>query len=114
LFRSNRDEDDVGPGIGEDRLDLLAPAEHGHPLQAAPHEPGVVVDEADDLLSGSLAQLAQQASPAAAGPDDQGSPAALPVLETAERPEERPLGEAGGADEQDRERRVDHVDALRE
>src|SRR5438132_4348505 len=68
----DRDQDDVGPRPGEHALDVAQAAEHRHALHAAPAQARVVVDEADHLRAGSLAELAKQAADAASGADEQG------------------------------------------
>src|SRR5205823_12387807 len=75
---------------------------------------GVVVHEPADVLARGLAQLAQEASPAAAGADDERPPLALATFQHRERPEERPLAQARRADEDRAEEPVDDEDALRE
>src|SRR3954454_19435065 len=90
----NRDEHSVGLRFREYRLDLQQASEHRHSLKPAAGEPLVVVDDPDDLLSGRLAQLAQQASPAAAGADDQGPLAVGAPCQRGDGPHEAALPEA--------------------
>ena len=72
----DRDEDDVRREPADRPADLVEAADDRDALDAAPAQPRVVVDEADDPLARRLAQLAEQAAAAAAGADDE--VAALP------------------------------------
>ena len=94
------------------RSTLERAAEHGHALEAGACADRVVVDEADDLLARGLAQLAQQAPPAAAGADDQRLPA--PPTGTTRAARRAALPEARRTDEHRADQRVDHEHALRE
>src|SRR6516162_5521189 len=59
------DEDDVGVDAVEHGVDLVEAAEDGYALETAAAQARVVVHEADDLLAGGLAQLAEEAAAAA-------------------------------------------------
>src|SRR5262249_31867264 len=84
-----RDQHDVRPRLREYLRDLVEAAEHRHALHAPPPQLRIVVDEADDVLARSLAQLAQEAAAASARTDDERAPPRLPVLDRAERVVER-------------------------
>src|SRR5215468_8613375 len=100
--------------LGQHALDLEQPTQHGHTLQAPPREPRVVVDEADDLLAGGLAEFAQQAAAAAPGADDERAPPLAAPGEGRNGPYEAALPEARRADDDDAHERVDDEDAARE
>src|SRR6266498_5408257 len=90
----NRHEDAVGSCTREDRLDLHQTAEYRHALEPPSCQARVVVDEPDDLLTGCLPQLTEQAAAAASRADDQGPPPAAPARQRRDRANESPLPEA--------------------
>src|SRR5205814_4809445 len=94
--------------------DLVDRARHPGPLDAAAPEGGVVVDEADHVLSRRLAQLAEQAPSAPPGTDDHDAPLSPAADEGGEAARDRALPEAGGADQERADQCVDDEDPLRE
>src|SRR5579864_9372405 len=112
--RGDRHQDGVGGKPADGPADVFETADDRDPLDAAAAQRGVVVDEADDALAGRLAQLAQQASSAPAGADDEHATLVAAADERCEAARERTLPEARHADEERAEQRVDEVDAARE
>ena len=89
-------------------------ADDGTPWIRRPPEPRVVVDEADDALAGRLAQLAQQAAPAAAGADDEHAALVSAADERANAARRARSQKRETPIEQRAEQHVDEEDAARE
>src|SRR5579862_1952847 len=110
----NGDEDRVRGEPPDRPADVVEAAHDGDPLQPAPAKALIVIDEADHALAWRLAELAQQAAPAAAGADDERPPLLATADQGGQPACERALPEAREPDEEGAQQDVDEEDAAGE
>src|SRR5262249_31081198 len=110
----NRHDHDVRLRLAEDLGQLVDRAEDRRAEEAAAAQAHVVVDEADDLHAGLLAELAREAAPASSRAYDERAPAVPGRAERRDAAVRRALGEARTADEEEAEHGVDDEDRARE